>query len=43
MIGSNERMGKIEAAIGIAQLKKLKRIIKSRQKNEICLRYFKSV
>ena len=32
MIGSNYRMGEIEAAIGIAQLKKLKRIIKSRQK-----------
>ena len=32
MIGSNYRLGEIEAAIGIAQLKKLKKIIKSRQK-----------
>ena len=32
MIGSNYRMGEIEAAIGIMQLKKLKKIIKSRQK-----------
>ena len=32
MVGSNYRMGEIEAAIGISQLKKLKKIIKSRQK-----------
>lgn len=32
MIGSNYRMGEIEAAIGIEQLKKLNKIIKNRQK-----------
>jgi len=31
MIGENYRMGEIEAAIGIEQLKKLKKIIKNRQ------------
>ncbi len=32
MIGHNFRMGEIEAAIGIEQLKKLKKLVKSRQK-----------
>ena len=32
MIGHNFRMGEIEAAIGIQQLKKLKKLVKSRQK-----------
>ena len=31
MIGENFRMGEIEAAIGIEQLKKLKKIIENRQ------------
>ncbi len=32
MVGHNYRMGEIEAAIGIEQLKKLKKIVKKRQK-----------
>jgi perosamine synthetase len=37
MIGYNFRMGEIEAAIGIEQLKKLKKIVSFRQKLAMCL------